>query len=76
MLRYRSALATTGRSRAKRLNARAQVLRYGVLNEWRGLREMSVRSRSAVQAIRPAVSLRMRFLLKAFGEVPSDLSAL
>ena len=57
----RSVLATRGRSRAKLSNAQARMRRYEVLSEWRGLRGMSVRWRSAVQAILPAVSLRMRF---------------
>ena len=49
-----------GLSRAKLSNAQARMLRYEVLSEWHGLRDISVRWHSAVQVILPAVSLRMR----------------
>jgi hypothetical protein len=51
----------TVKNRATLSNAQARMLRYEVLSEWRRLRELSVRLRLAVQAIRAAVSLQMRF---------------
>ena len=58
----RCLFATRGlASRPKLSNAR-----YKVLNERRGLRDISVRRHSAVQAILPTENLRMRFT-KAFG---------
>jgi hypothetical protein len=49
------------RGRAKQSSAQARMLRYEVLNEWRGLRETLALWRSVVQAIPEAVILRMRF---------------
>ena len=63
-------------SHAKLSNAQARMLRYEVLSEWHGLRDIF----GAVAFSRIGDPASGEFadaiLLKAFGEVPSDLSAL
>jgi hypothetical protein len=63
------------RGRAKQSSAQARMLRYEVLNEWRGLEEMSALWRSATDdpgsgELADVVSL------KVFGEVAGDLGDL
>ena len=53
--------ASDGPKPSEAIVVQARALQEEALSEWRGLRDISVRSRSVVPVIKDAVSLQTRF---------------